>query len=140
VPYPAPSQPDPYTLPPPLPRRRRDTKLFVGGVVAVTGGMAAVLLGSYFVSTGVGRIEIYCDTPSVPCAYKNDAPRMTGGAVLMIVGAIAGVAGVPMWLFGSQWVVIPKGEPASAAWRPRVVPLAAMGPGSARGGALEIGF
>jgi hypothetical protein len=101
-------------------------KLFVGGIVAVTGGMAAVLLGSYFVSSGVGRIEIYCDTPSVPCAYKNDAPRMTGGAVLMVAGALAGVAGIPMWLVGSEYVVIPKGDPqrptALAPGEPRVAP------------------
>jgi hypothetical protein len=128
-PYPAPYQvvtptlTDPYAVPPPLPRRRRDMGLFVGGVIAVSAGMGMALLGSYFVASAADRIEIYCDMPSTPCAHKTDAPRMTGGALLMAAGAALGAAGVPMWFVGSQYVV----EEKKAALRPEV----RIGPGGA---------
>jgi hypothetical protein len=88
--------------------------LYVGGVTSVIVGVGAVLLGSYFVASAAGRIDIYCDMPSVPCAYKNDAPRMTGGAVMMALGSVLAAAGIPMWLVGSQYVLVPKGEQPKA--------------------------
>jgi hypothetical protein len=116
-PYPAPypaAQPqpvvDPYSLPPLPPRRRKDVGLFVGGVVAVLGGMSMALVGSYFVSSAAGRIEIFCDMPSAPCAHKTDQARLNGGAILMAAGAALGAAGIPMWFIGSQYVVVPKEE------------------------------
>lgn len=128
--YPAPSYPasgyygsqyfqTSYVLPEPLPRRRRDTGLFVGGVIAVAGGMAAVLVGAYLVSSAAGAIDIYCDTPSFPCAHKTDAVRLTGGAILMAGGTALGIAGIPMWLVGSQYVTLPRGD-KKAALRPDV--------------------
>ena len=103
--------------------------LFVGGVIAVTGGMSAVLLGSYFVASAAGRIDIYCDRPSIPCATKDDGPRMTGGAVVMAIGALAGAAGIPMWLIGSQYVTIPASE-KTASEKPTAsaVPEVHIGP------------
>jgi hypothetical protein len=100
--------------------------------------MAVVLIGSYFVASAAGRIDIFCDQPSIPCAYKNDATRMTGGAITMAVGALIGAAGVPMWVIGAQHVVIPKGSqpvsmgglgpaglgpPNPSSWEVRVGPL-----------------
>jgi hypothetical protein len=105
---------DPYALPPLPPRRRHDTGLFVGGVFMVSGGMALALLGAYFVSSAAERIDIYCDTPSFPCAHKTDAPRMTGGALLMTVGALASAGGIPMWFVGSRWEVVRKDEKKAA--------------------------
>jgi hypothetical protein len=81
--------------------------------------MAVVLVGSYFVASAAGRIDIFCDQPSVPCAYKNDAARMTGGAIMMAAGALIGAAGVPMWVIGGQHIVIPKGSQPSS-WVPEV--------------------
>jgi hypothetical protein len=108
--YPAGPTDDSISLPPLPPRRRYSTSLFAGGVVAVAGGMALVLLGSYLVASGADRIDIYCDTPGVPCAYKNDGQRMTAGAVMMAGGALVGIAGIPMWLVGSRFVTIPRDE------------------------------
>jgi hypothetical protein len=79
-------------------------------VVAVVGGMSMALIGSYFVSSAVGRIDVFCDMPSSPCAHKTDEPRLTGGAILMAAGAAIGAAGIPMWFIGSQYVIVPKGE------------------------------
>jgi hypothetical protein len=110
---------DPYALPPLPPRQRKDTGLFVGGVLMVSGGMALALVGSYFVSSAAEAIDIYCDMPSVPCAHKTDAARMTGGALMMTAGALAAVAGIPMWFIGSQYVVVPKDE-KKAARQPEV--------------------
>jgi hypothetical protein len=105
---------DPYFLPPPPPRRHYDVKLFAGGVTAVVGGMATVLVGAYFVSSAANRIDIYCDTPSFPCAHLTDASLLTGGAVLMAFGALVGAAGIPMWIVGSQYVTVPKEETKAA--------------------------
>ena len=66
------------SLPAMPPRRYYNPSLFAGGVTAVTVGTATVLVGSYLVASAPGRIEIYCDTPSFPCAYKTDAQRLTG--------------------------------------------------------------
>jgi hypothetical protein len=118
-----------YTLPELPPRRRYDTGLFVGGVVAVSGGMALALVGAYLVSSAAGAIPIFCDTPSFPCAYKTDAPRLSGGAVLMAAGAAIGAAGIPMWLIGSQYVTLPKGEKRAATPDPR--PELRVGAGNA---------
>jgi len=92
-------------LPPLPPRRYNSPSLFAGGVTAVVVGMSTVLLGSYFVASAPGRIEIYCDTPSFPCAYKTDAERLTGGAIMMTAGTLIAVAGVPMWFIGARRVV-----------------------------------
>ena len=103
------------TLPPLPPRRYYSPGLFAGGVVAVGVGMATVLLGSYFVASAPGRIEIYCDTPSFPCAYKTDAQRLTGGAIMMAAGTLVGVAGIPMWFIGARRVVVPDEKKAARA-------------------------
>jgi hypothetical protein len=105
-----------YALPSLPPRRRYSTSLFAGGVVAVGVGMSLVLIGSYLVASAADRINIYCDTPSVPCAYKDDGPRLTAGALMMAGGALVGVAGIPMWLVGSRYVAIPDGEHKAARW------------------------
>jgi hypothetical protein len=97
----------------------RSTGLFAGGITAVLGGMAAVLIGSYFVASAAGRIDIFCDQPSIPCAYKNDATRMTGGAITMALGALIGAAGIPMWVIGGQHIIVPKGSQPSS-WVPEV--------------------
>jgi hypothetical protein len=76
--------------------------------------MATVLTGSYFVASAAGRIEIYCDTPSFPCAYKTDAQRLTGGAIMMTAGTLVAAAGIPMWFVGARYVPDEK-KPAQAA-------------------------
>jgi hypothetical protein len=130
--YPSPSarpatpQIDPYFLPPLPPRRRYDTKLFVGGVTSVIAGMVTVLVGAYLVSSAANSIPIYCDTPSFPCAFKTDTPLLTGGALMMAAGALVGAAGIPMWIIGSQYVTVPKDEKKSA-----LVPELHVGAGSA---------
>ncbi len=121
---------DPYGLPPLPPRRRHDMGLFVGGVLAVSGGMTLALIGSYLVSTAANRIEIYCDMPSTPCAHKTDEPRMVGGGLLMAVGAAVGVAGIPMWFIGSQFEAAPP-EGKDKDKKPALLPEVRVGVGSA---------
>jgi hypothetical protein len=100
----APPAREAVALPPPPPRHYYSPALFGGGVAAVGVGMGTVLLGSYFVASAAGRIQIYCDTPSFPCAYKTDGQRLTAGAIMMAGGTLVAVAGIPMWFIGSRYV------------------------------------
>lgn len=121
MPAPAQATPPPdYRIPPPPPRERRDSSLMIGGIIAVSGGMAAVLTGAYLVSSAAGRIDIFCDSPSFPCAHKTDAPRMTAGVLMMIGGGLAGAAGIPMWAYGSQYVITPPKDQKKAALVQRI--------------------
>jgi hypothetical protein len=116
-------------LPPPAPRRRYNNGLFAGGVVALVAGMTSVFIGAYLVSAGTDRIEIYCDSsPSIPCAHKNDASFVGGGAAAMAIGAAVAAAGLPMWFIGSRFVTIPPGEREKKA---AVLPEVRVGAGSA---------
>jgi hypothetical protein len=108
--------------------------LFVGGAMSVAIGMGTVLLGSYFVASAAGRIDVYCDMPSIPCAHKDDGTRMTVGGVMMGLGGLLGAAGVPMWLFGSQWVYVPKSEKRPARLE---LPELRVGPA---GGSVSLQF
>ncbi len=89
--------------------------------------MAATLVGAFLVSSAVGSIDIYCDSPSFPCAYKTDKPRLAGGVLLMTVGGLAAVAGVPMWVIGSQWIYKPQADQK----KPALLPELRVGLGSA---------
>lgn len=113
-------------FPPLPPRRRYHTGLFAGGVTAVVAGMTSVLVGAYLVSSAADRIEIYCDMPSIPCAHKDDGPRLTGGAIMMALGAALAAAGLPMWFVGSRFVTV-SGEEKKPALRPQL----SVGAGSA---------
>lgn len=128
MPYPmvAPRQ-DGSELPAPPPRRYRSTGMFVGGVLMVSGGLVAVIAGAALVSSSANRIDIYCDTPSFPCAHKDDAIRKNGGATLMALGGIVGALGIPVWIVGAKMVPVPREER-----RPAFVPELRVGAGSAR--------
>jgi hypothetical protein len=95
--------------------------------------MTAVFVGAYLVSAGTDRIEIYCDTPpSIPCAHKNDAGYVAGGAVTMALGAALAAAGLPMWIVGSRWVPIPPGErDKDKDKKPALLPELKVGAGNA---------
>ncbi len=107
-------------LPVPPPRRYYSEGLLAGGVVAVAVGLTSVFIGSYFVASSAGRIEIYCDMPSFPCAYKTDAQRLTGGAIMMAAGGVVGVAGIPMWFIGSRYVFLKDEKKAALGSDPPV--------------------
>jgi hypothetical protein len=98
--------------------------MWAGGIVAVAGGLAAVITGAWLVSSSANRIPIYDDTPSFPQAYKDDALRRDGGAWLMAGGAIAGAAGIPLWIVGSKLVPISRDDKAP---RPAFVPELRVG-------------
>jgi hypothetical protein len=97
-------------------------------VVSVGAGLTFVLIGSYLVASAADRIPIYCDTPTTPCAFKDDGTRLVGGAIMMAGGTLLGIAGIPMWFVGSRYVTIPKGEQEKKA---ALVPELRLGPGSA---------
>lgn len=125
-------RPDDYALPPPPPRRRYNTGMWVGGVIMVGAGIATAILGAGLVSSASDRVDIYCDSPSFPCAHKDDDGMKTLGAILMAGGAIMGAAGIPMWLVGSRFVPVTKGAPGDPApARPALSPEVRIGPGVA---------
>jgi hypothetical protein len=101
-------------LPPPPPRQRYNAPMMAMGIVMVGGGLLSVITGSVLVSESTDRIDIYCDTPSSPCAHKDDASRRTGGALMMAIGAAAGAAGIPLWIIGAKMVPAPRDEKGSA--------------------------
>lgn len=106
-PPPPPRQID-YHLPPPPPRRFNNPGMLAGGVVMIAAGLAGVITGAVLVSTAVNRIDIYCDSPSFPCAHMDDGTRKTGGALLMAGGAVVGALGIPLWIIGAKKVPIVK--------------------------------
>jgi hypothetical protein len=139
--YPQPPQgprPSSYDLPEPPPRRRHDAGMFAGGVVLVGAGLVGVISGAVLVSSSANRIDIYCDSPSFPCAHMDDNARKTAGALVMAGGAIMGAVGIPLWLLGSRLVPLGKGPagapgqaPAPAPQRPALQPELRVGAGAA---------
>jgi hypothetical protein len=127
MPYPqAVPRQESYVLPPPPPRQHQSTGMFVGGVLMVSGGLVGVIAGAVLVSSSANRIDIYCDSPSFPCAHKDDAARKGAGAAVMTIGALVGAAGIPMWIVGARLVPAPKDEK-----RPALVPDLRVGAGTA---------
>jgi hypothetical protein len=109
----APSYVDVLPDPPPPPHRYASPALIAGGVTAVAVGLATVFLGSYFVGSAADRIQIYCDIPSFPCAFKTDGQRLTTGALMVGGGAALAIAGIPMWVLGSRWVLLSDDKKAT---------------------------
>ena len=95
----------------------------------VSGGMASPCSSAPGLRLGLAaeRIDIYCDTPSFPCAHSTDAPRMTKAAAADgLAGALAGIAGIPMWFIGSQYEAAPQDEKKVAR-----IPEVRLGAGTA---------
>jgi hypothetical protein len=122
---------DDYNLPEPPPRRRYNQGMWVGGILMVVGGLASVITGAALVSTSANRIDIYCDSPSFPCAHKDDDSRKTGGVLFMAAGAVVGAAGIPLWLVGSKLVPLGKPDAQPQPGRPALVPEIKVGAGTA---------
>jgi hypothetical protein len=122
-----------YRLPPPPPRRLNSPGMMAGGILMVAGGLAGVIGGAVLVSTATNRIDIYCDSPSFPCAHMDDGTRKTGGALLMAAGALVGAAGIPLWIVGAKKIPIAKdpSQPDPTAPKPAFVPEVRVGAGSA---------
>ena len=128
--YPSAPRPADYALPPPPPRRRKSMGMWVGGVLMVSGGIGAAIAGAALVSSATDRIDIYCDSPSFPCAHRDDGGLKAGGIILMAAGAAIGAAGIPLWLIGSKYVPL-SAQPNPAPPRPAWVPDVRIGAGSA---------
>jgi hypothetical protein len=125
--YASPYNPAEYALPPPPPpRQRHNPAMYASGVALVVVGLSSVITGAALISTATNRIDVYCDTPSFPCAHLDDAPRRNGGIAVMAVGAAMAAVGMPLWIVGSKLVLI---RPA-----PRAAPAAELrfGPAQAR--------
>lgn len=78
--------------------RKRDTGLFIGGIVmsslgaaAFGGGLAAVIVGIF------------------PCGYAlcggSDNTLVTAGAILAVSGLVVGLTGIPVTLYGNKRIV-----------------------------------
>jgi len=109
-------RPDEYNLPPPPPRRYNSAGMVAGGVVILTKNITTIITNSILISTAANRIDIYCDSPSFPCAHTDDATRKSAGIVFMAGGALLAAAGVPLWLIGARQVPLsapPAGTPVA---------------------------
>jgi len=122
---------DDYHLPPPPPRRRLNTGMWIGGILVVVGGIGSVITGAAFVSTSANRIDIYCDSPSFPCAHKDDDARRSAGVFLMAAGGVVGAAGIPLWLVGSRLVPLARPGDKPPPGKPALAPELRVGAGTA---------
>lgn len=113
--YTSPYNPAEYAIPPPPPRRRYSPGMHASGVALVVVGLSSVITGAALISSATNRIDVYCDTPSFPCAHLDDTARRNGGIATMAVGAVMSAVGVPLWIVGSKLVPLaPQAAPAAA--------------------------
>lgn len=98
---------NPYFLVNPVPREPYDKRMMYGGIGATVGGVAFILVGAVVLASSRDRIDVYCDGPRL-CGHLDDLPMKNFGLVTMITGAIAGTAGVPLWIIGSRKVMVQK--------------------------------
>jgi hypothetical protein len=125
-----PSAADPTSLPPPPPRKLYSVPMIVGGILMIAGGLGSAAAGAYLISSSKDRIEIYCDGPFL-CATVDDVNRRGAGIALMVVGAVVGAAGIPLWALGARTVAVKSDDqkpPARPAWQ---APEVRVGAGSA---------
>lgn len=103
--------------PAPTPKERRSTAMMVSGILLTSGGALALIGGAALFSSASNAIDVYCDDGTTPflCEQKDDVPRQTAGAVLMVAGGISIAGGIPLWIVGGRMVSVKKDQaPADA--------------------------
>jgi hypothetical protein len=121
--------------PPPPPRfERRSTPMMVGGILLTSGGIAGILIGAALASTAGNQIDVYCESPGgggpFVCERRADATQLGIGYGVLIGGAVALAAGIPLWVIGGKRVPA-KDEAAPAAQPPSASMRLLVGPSSA---------
>jgi hypothetical protein len=98
-------QPEPFSLPPPLPKEAANRKLMITGIVAASVGVATLIAGSIVMSVATGRIDVYRDGPAYCCSI-DDAPLRNAGIVMLVAGGITATVGIPLWMIGGRRVLV----------------------------------
>ena len=120
-------QEEQFSLPPPVPKEAANRKLMIAGIVAATGGVAALITGSIIMSVATERIDVYRDGPAYCCSI-DDAPLRNAGITVLVVGGITAALGVPMWMIGGRRVPVRGGateKPGAAPQTPKAPALRA---------------
>jgi hypothetical protein len=96
--------------------------MYAGGVAMVVVGLSSVITGAALISTSTNRIDVYCDSPSFPCAHLDDTGRRNAGIAAMTLGAAMSAAGMSLWIVGSRLVPIGPAPKAPGAAEVRLGP------------------
>lgn len=107
--YPPPGYYPEQLPPPPPPTKRANGTLMTVGIVLTSVGAVGVLSGLAAFASANNRIDIYCDGGN-RCGTRDDADLQITGAVMMIVGGVMGLGGIPLWVIGGRRVPLSPEE------------------------------
>ncbi|XXY46246.1 hypothetical protein WME91_40220 [Sorangium sp. So ce269] len=125
--YPPPAADLPPT-PPPVPLRRKNPSLMLGGIALTAGGTIAFFAGTGLLASASERYEIYCDFGGYTgvCDTRSDGPRQIAGALISVAGGVMLAVGIPLWIIGGKKVPATGEAPTAPAQT-----TLSLGPGSA---------
>ena len=90
--------------------RRRSSGAMIGGILLTSVGAIGMAVGTAIYVTAVGNCtEVNIGGTLVRDECNNSAAKLSGMAVLLS-GATAAAAGVPLWIYGSEKVAISPAE------------------------------
>ncbi|WP_437636610.1 hypothetical protein [Sorangium sp. So ce854] len=114
--------------PPPVPLKRKNPGLMLGGIALTAGGTIAFFTGTGLLASASERYEIYCDFQGFTnvCETRADRPRQVAGALVSVAGGIMLAVGIPLWIIGGKKVIA-----ADEAPRAQAQTTLSLGPGSA---------
>ncbi|KYF62949.1 hypothetical protein BE15_04255, partial [Sorangium cellulosum] len=114
--------------PPPVPLRRKNPGLMLGGIALTAGGTIAFFAGTGLLASASERYEIYCDFGGFTdvCDTRSDGPRQVAGALISVAGGVMLAVGIPLWIIGGKKVPATDEAP-----RAPVQTTLSLGPGSA---------
>ncbi|WP_437781839.1 hypothetical protein [Sorangium sp. So ce1097] len=114
--------------PPPVPLKRKNPGLMLGGIALTAGGTIAFFTGTGLLASASERYEIYCDSQGFMnvCETRADGPRQVAGALVSVAGGIMLAVGIPLWIIGGKKVLAADEAPRAPAQT-----TLSLGPGSA---------
>ncbi|WP_433933681.1 hypothetical protein AB3662_04775 [Sorangium cellulosum] len=114
--------------PPPVPLRRKNPGLMLGGIALTAGGTIAFFAGTGLLASASERYEIYCDFGGFTdvCDTRSDGPRQVAGALISVAGGVMLAVGIPLWIIGGKKVPATDEAPKAPAET-----TLSLGPGSA---------
>lgn len=139
LPPPGPTYPPAAARPPalpPVPMRRNNPSMMVGGIALTAGGAIGFFTGTALLASASQRYEIYCDYGGYTsvCERLPDEPRQVAGVLVSVAGGIMLAVGIPLWIIGSKKVPVKSESEKPSAERQASL---SIGPGSA---ALTVRF